>query len=222
MRSNFFTSSLDVFTGVSSSNKINIGLLLEYRSNTIGGRKALSVFDLKNASTARKGLSSFAPPIKYQPFKNINNFSVLSAFHIPIISEETNSDGVYLDQTAFTFQNRYLYDYTFPSKQWRLFAEINTEYNFGDDDSFADNTFVIAPSIFISYFPNQNVTVLGFAQHSERFGDFTQNYTAIGFGGKFQLTKALNLEVLYSNFVRGKNNGLGQTFNIGLRYLLTK
>ena len=222
LRSNFFTSSLDVFTGVSSNNRINLGLLLEYRSNTIGGRQALAVFDLNNSATARKGLSSFAPAIKFQPLKNVTNFSIQSAFHIPVISEETNVEGVYLDQTTFTFQNKFLYDYTFPGKQWQLFTELNTEYNFGDDKSFANNTVVLAPSVFVSYFPNQEFTVLGFVQHSERFGDFTQNYTAIGFGGKYQLTKALNLEVLYSNFLRGKDNGLGQTFNIGLRYLLTK
>ena len=193
LRSNFFTSSLDVFTGVSSNKRINIGLLIEYRSNTIGGRQALAVFDLKNSTSARKGLSSFAPAIKFQPLKNVTNFSIQSAFHIPIISKETNVDGVYLDQTAFAFQNKFLYDYTFADKQWQLFAELNTAYNFGDDKSFANNTVVLAPSVFVSYFPNQEFTVLGFVQHSERFDDFTQNYTAIGFGGKYQLNKVLNL-----------------------------
>ena len=36
---------------------------------------------------------------------------------------------------------------------------------------------------------------------------------------KYQLTKTLNVETLYTNFVRGNNTGLGQTFNIGLRAL---
>lgn len=36
VRENFFTSSLDMFTGASTSNRLNVGLLLEYRSNTIG------------------------------------------------------------------------------------------------------------------------------------------------------------------------------------------
>ncbi|MDG2194389.1 MAG: hypothetical protein P8K77_05995 [Polaribacter sp.] len=222
LRASFFTASLDIFTGVSENNRINIGLLLEYRSNTIGGRQAISVFDLKNAVTARKGLSSFAPVIKFQPLKNVVNFSIQSAFYIPIISKETDINGVYLDQTAFAFQNKFFYDYTFSSKQWQFFAELNTAYNFGKEESFANNTFLAAPSVFVSYFPTQKFTVLGFVQHSQRFGDFTQNYTAVGLGGKCQLTNALNLEVLYSNFVRGRDTGLGQTFNLGLRYLLTK
>lgn len=221
-RENYFTTTLEVFTGISENSRINVGLLLEYRSNTIGGRKALSVFSLDDSNTARKGLSSFAPAIKFQPFKNISNFSVQTAFHIPIINDESDSHGVFLDQTAYTFQNRFFYDYTFPSNKWQLFAELNTEYNFGEEKSFANKTFVFAPGLFMSYFPSDKSTVLGFVQHSQRVGDFKQDYTALGFGGKYQLTKKLNLEMLYSKFVRGESTGLGQSFNLGLRYLLTK
>ena len=217
-RENYFTSTLEVFTGVSDNNRINVGLLLEYRSNTIGGRSATAVFDLGNDVTARKGLSSFAPTIKFQPIESVGNFSIQSAFHIPIIKNESEN-GVFLDQTAYTFQNRFFFDHTFPSGDWQLFTELNTEYNFGEEDSFANKTFLLAPGVFMSYFPSDKSTVLGFVQHAQRFGDFTQDYTALGFGGKYQLTDLLNLEVLYSKFVRGNDTGLGQSFNIGLRAL---
>ncbi|MGQ3677442.1 transporter [Tenacibaculum discolor] len=219
LRENYFTSTLEAFTGISENNRINIGAIIEFRSNTIGDRQALSVFSLKdNPNTERKGITSFAPAIKFQPLKNVGNFSVQSAVHIPLVSNETEN-GVFLDQTAWTFQNRFFYDYTFSNGKWQLFTELNTEYNFGDEDSFANNTFLLAPGIFFSYFPNEKSTVLAFTQHSQRFGDFTQDYTALGLGGKYQITKTLNLEVLYSNFVRGTNNGLGQSFNLGIRAL---
>ncbi|QTD38858.1 hypothetical protein JL193_06270 [Polaribacter batillariae] len=218
-RENYFTSTIEVFTGVSDNNRINVGAILEYRSNTINGRSALAVFDLGNDVNSRKGLSSFAPAIKIQPIENIGNFSIQSAFHIPLFEGEKNTDGVFLDQTAYTFQNRFFYDYTLPSGDWQLFTELNTEYHFGEEASFANNTFVLAPGIFMSYFPSDKSTVLGFVQHSQRFGDFTQDFTALGFGGKYQLNEVLNLEVLYSKFVRGENTGLGQSFNIGLRAL---
>ncbi|WP_425657064.1 transporter [Tenacibaculum ascidiaceicola] len=219
LRENYFTSTLEAFTGISENNRINIGAIIEFRSNTIGDRQALSVFSLKdNPNTERKGITSFAPAIKFQPLKNVGNFSVQSAVHIPLVSNETEN-GVFLDQTAWTFQNRFFYDYTFSNGKWQLFTELNTEYNFGDEDSFANNTFLLAPGIFFSYFPNEKSTVLVFTQHSQRFGDFTQDYTALGLGGKYQITKTLNLEVLYSNFVRGTNNGLGQSFNLGIRAL---
>lgn len=219
LRENYFTSTLEAFTGISENNRINIGAIIEFRSNTIGDRQALSVFSLKdNPNTERKGITSFAPAIKFQPLKNVGNFSVQSAVHIPLVSNETEN-SVFLDQTAWTFQNRFFYDYTFSNGKWQLFTELNTEYNFGKEDSFANNTFLLAPGIFFSYFPNEKSTVLAFIQHSQRFGDFTQDYTALGLGGKYQITKTLNLEVLYSNFVRGTNNGLGQSFNLGIRAL---
>jgi hypothetical protein len=76
--------------------------------------------------------------------------------------------------------------------------------------------------VFLSYFPSDDFTVLALAQHFQRIdlgNDFTQNYTAVGGGAKYQISEVLNIEALYTNFVRGEDTGLGQTFNIGLRAL---
>ena len=220
-RQNFFTSTLEVFTGISDNNRINVGGIIEFRSNTFGGRQALSVFSLEDTNSDRKGISSIAPSVKIQPFESIGNFSIQSAIHIPLLEsgDEQNAEG-FLDQTAWSFQNRFFYDYTFASGKWQLFTELNTEYGFGDDKSFANNTFLVVPGAFISYFPTQEATVLAFAQHSQRFGDFEQDNTSLGFGGKYQLTDVLNIEVLYSNIIRGYNfQGLGETYSLGLRAL---
>lgn len=218
-RETYFTSTLDIFTGVSDNNRLNIGLLLEYRSNTIKGKSATSVFNFADDNSSRNGLSSFAPALKWQPIESVGNFSIQSAFHIPVIDKESDANGVFLDQTAYTFQNRFFYDYTLPSGDWQLFTELNTEYNFGEEDSFANKTIVLAPGVFMSYFPSAESTILGFVQHFQRFGDFSQDFTSVGFGGKYQLNQTLNLEILYSKFVRGADTGLGQSFNIGLRAL---
>lgn len=218
-RETYFTSTIDIFTGVSENNRLNIGLLLEYRSNTIAGNSATSVFSFSNDLNSRNGLSSFAPALKWQPLENIGNFSLQSAFNIPLIENESDVNGVFLDQTAYMFQNRFFYDYTLPSGKWQLFTELSTEYNFGNDDSFANNTFVLAPGLFMSYFPSDKSTILGYIQHYQRMGDFTQDFTTLGFGGKYQITEILNLEILYGKFIRGNNTGLGQSFNIGLRAL---
>ncbi len=221
-RENYFTSTLEVFTGVSENSRFNVGAIIEFRSNTFRGRQALSVFSLEDTNSDRKGISSIAPSIKFQPFKSMSNFSIQSAIHIPLLEkgDEKNNPNGYLDQTAWSFQNRFFYDYTFPSGDWQLFTELNTEYGFGDEKSFANNTFLVAPGVFMSYFPSDKSTVLAFVQHSQRFGDFEQDNTSLGFGGKYQLTSVLNLEVLYSNIVRGFNfQGLGSTYSVGLRAL---
>ena len=222
-RQTFFTSSIDVFTGVSDSNSFNLGLLIEIRSNVIGGRDALDVFKFDgDANTARSGITSFAPAIKFNPIKSVSNFTVQTAFHIPLVDNETEN-GVFLDQKGFTFQNRFFYDYNFPGDKWQLFTELNTEYHFGKKaNSFANNSLSLTPGVFLSYFPSQKFTILALVQHSQRIdtgNDFSQDFTAVGGGAKYQLSKTLNIETLYTNFVRGNNTGLGQTFNIGLRAL---
>ena len=218
IRQNFFTSTLEVFTGVSETKRVNIGALIEYRANGRDFLQDNGSFDRRTTS----GLTSIAPAIKFVPFKSVGNFSILSAFSIPLISDEVDEDtGVFLDQNGFTWQNRFFFDYTFPGKKWQFFSEVNSELNFGDEeDSFANNSLRLTPGVFLSYFPSSKFTIQGLAQHSELLdlgNDFSQNFTALGGGAKYQLTKELNVEVLYTNFVRGRDTGLGQTFNLGLR-----
>ncbi|WP_142785162.1 hypothetical protein [Changchengzhania lutea] len=230
-RETYFTSTVDIFTGISNNNNFNMGLLLEFRSNAVAGRDALDVFSFDGErGTARSGFTSFAPAIKFNPIKSVSNFTVLTAFHIPLVDNESedflpvnNNNGVFLDQNGFIFQNRFFYDYSFAGGDWQLFSELNTEYNFGkEEDSFANNSLRLTPGLFLSYFPSSNFTILALAQHSQLIdagNDFSQDFTALGGGAKYQLSDVLNIEALYTNFVRGNDTGLGQTFNLGLRAL---
>tara|TARA_R110002051_G_scaffold4043_8_gene21467 strand:- start:6634 stop:7509 length:876 start_codon:yes stop_codon:yes gene_type:complete len=220
-RQTFFTSTLEAYTGVGTNKRWNVGAILEFRSNVIGDRSALDVFKFDGENnTARSGLTSIAPSVKFVPIASVSNFSIQSSFFFPLVDNETEN-GVFLDQKGYIWQNRFFYDYTFPGDKWQLFSEINSELSFGDkEESFANNSLNLTPGIFLSYFPSSKFTVLALAQHSQRLdlgNDFAQDFTALGGGAKYQLTSALNLELLYTNFVRGSNTGLGQTFNLGLR-----
>ena len=222
-RNTFFTSTVDIFTGISNSNRVNVGLLLEFRSNVIGGRDALDVFSFDGErNSARSGFTSISPAIKFNPLRSVSNFTIQSSLQIPLVDNETE-DGVFLDQSGYIFQNRFFYDYSFSGGDWQLFTELNTEYNFPEEQSFADNSLRLIPGVFLSYFPSSKFTVLGLVQHLQLISfeenGFEQDATILGGGAKYQLTDELNIEVLYSNFVRGNDTGLGQTFNIGLRAL---
>lgn len=223
-RATFFTSTIEVYSGVGNTKSWNVGAIVEIRSNVINDRKALDVFKFDGEEgLARSGITSIAPSVKFVPFAAVSNFSIQSSFHIPLVDNETEN-GVFLDQKGYVWQNRFFYDHTFPGNQWQLFTELNSELNFGKaGDSFANNSLNLAPGLFLSYFPSSKFTLLVLAQHSQRLdlgNNFTQDYTAMGGGAKYQLTSALNVEVLYTNFLRGNNTGLGQTFNIGLRAIL--
>lgn len=220
-RNTFFTSTLEVYTGVGQNKRWNVGAIFEFRSNVVGGRGALEVFQFDGEEgSARSGFTSIAPSVKFVPIASVSNFSIQSSFFIPLVDNEVEN-GVFLDQNGFIWQNRLFYDYTFPGNKWQIFSEINSELNFGGaDKSFANNSLRLTPGVFLSYFPSSKFTVLVLAQHSQLLdlgSDFSQDFTALGGGAKYQLTDALNVEVLYTNFVRGTDTGLGETFNIGLR-----
>ena len=219
-RSSFFTTSLEIFTGASNNKKFNVGLILEYRYNTFEFQDNPLAEFINEENKTRSGLSHIAPSVKIAPFSSLPRFSIQSSFFIPVFDKESNENG-YLANKSYIWQNRFFYDYTFPGNKFQLFTELGTRYFFGKkEEGYANNSIELAPGMFLSYFPTSKFTVLGFVQHAQLIdlgNKFEQNYTAIGTGSKYQLTKVLNLEVLYSKFVRGNNSGLGQSFNLGLR-----
>lgn len=221
-RQNFFTSSLDIFTGISSSNQFNIGLLVDFRSNTIMEDNILAPFSTGEKTHKRSELSSIAPAIKFNPSKKWSNFTIQTSFSIPLFSKEVEN-GIYLDQKGYTFQNRLFYDYAASNGVVQIYSELNTELNFGKDAmSFANDSFRLTPGVFLSYFPSPNITLLGLVQHSQLINlknSINQRYTALGTGAKFQLNRVLILELIYTKFIWGKSSGLGQTFNLGIRGL---
>ncbi len=231
-RTNYFTTSLEIFTGVTDSKKLNAGLILEYRSNSFDGQSATSVFSFSNEKgKSRSGLAHIAPSLKVAPFNSLPNFSFQSSFFIPVFKgNETNEFG-YLANKSYIWQNRFFYDHTFSGNKFQLFSELGTRFFFGkkpkdekgnpnEDGGYANNSLELVPGMFLSYFPSSKFTVLGFLQQQvliDLGNEFSQNFTAVGFGSKYQLSQTFNVEVLYSKFVRGNDTGLGQSFNLGLR-----
>ena len=84
-------------------------------------------------------------------------------------------------------------------------------------------------TVIYSYFPASKSTVYGLLSHPTR-NQFNPNgyddgitsaadFTSAGIGAKYQILPSLNLELLYTKFLRGTNSGLGNTFSFGLRYV---
>lgn len=238
-RETYFTNTTEIFTGISENSRINIGLIFQVRSNTFGGADALDVFKFKDDENSRFGLTTIAPSIRVQPFKNIGNFSFTSSFYIPVFKDEPNAN--YLDKRSYFWETKFFYDRTFGGGNWQIFTEVDLGFNFGESrkdadeltenvsERFANNSLFLPLSAFLSYFPSSKSTVFVNAQQAYLIGydnpgpddnNFSQNSTSLGFGGKYQLTNTLNIEASYGKIVRGHNfQGLGHTYSIGLRAL---
>ncbi len=205
---------------------------------------------LDDEVSTRSGFTTIAPSIRFQPFRSIANFSITSSFFFPIFKEtrpgtgefQTGGNGEleeiktpFLDQRSFAWENKFFYDYTFGKNRWQIFTEVDTKFNFGEDsgdaspnenagERFANESLFLPLSAFLSYFPTSKSTIFGSIQQSfliDLGNEFDQNSTAFGFGGKYQVTSKINVEVSYGNIFRGQNfQGLGETYSIGLRAIL--
>ncbi|WP_375238505.1 hypothetical protein [Aurantibacter sp.] len=235
-RQNFFTNTTEIYTGVSNNSRINVGLIFQVRANNYGGQDALSVFNFENnLIDSRSGLTTIAPSIRVQPFASISNFSFTSSVYLPVFKDEPNA--TYLDKRSIFWETKFFYDKTFGGDNWQIFTEVDFGFDFGQSkkeaeengdnvntgERFANNSMVLPLSAFLSYFPSSKSTIFVNAQQAFRIdlgNDFEQNYTQLGFGGKYQITDVLNLEASYGKIVRGVNfQGLGNTFSLGVRAL---
>ena len=235
-RQNFFTNTTEVYTGVSTNSRINVGVILQARANTYNGQDAFSVFAFENnLQDSRSGLTTVAPSIRIQPFAKLSNFSLTSSVYLPVFKDEPNAS--YLDKRSVFWETKFFYDKTFAQDKWQIFTEADFGFNFGQStedalanndnvnigERFANNSLFLPLSAFLSYFPSSKSTVFVNAQQAfliDLGNNFEQNYTQLGFGGKYQITEVLNLEASYGKIVRGVNfQGLGHTFSLGLRAL---
>jgi hypothetical protein len=233
-RQNFFTNTTEIYTGISDNSRVNIGLIFQVRANTFGGQDAFSVFSFKNNSTdARSGLTTIAPSIRFQPIASVPNLSLTSSVYLPVFKDTPNAP--YLDKRSVFWETKFFYDKTFGGGGWQIFTEMDLGFYFGEKsqdanpadsnigERFANNSMFLPFSAFLSYFPSDKSTVFINGQQAflvDLGNNFSQNYTQLGFGGKYQLSNTLNLEASFGKIITGNNfQGLGQTFSLGLRAL---
>ncbi|MDB4088665.1 DUF547 domain-containing protein [Flavobacteriales bacterium] len=235
-----FASSLIQYTyGITKNARINLGFDIKLASS---GRASVDdkfsnisrAFAFKNNDSTRVGIASVGARVKIQPFKSVTNFTMQSSLLISPTAyaegraaDENGNGGLYfLEWDRIQWWNQFFYTKSFNKSQ--LFFELDVWYRIGykkDNATALD----LPTTVIYSYFPNSKTTIYGLVSHLLRnqynpnnYDDgitSAANYTSAGLGFKYQLTPSLNLELLYSDFLRGKNSGLGNTFSFGLRYV---
>ncbi len=246
-RATFATALLQWTIGVSNNARFNVGFDLSLRGtgrasqNTSYGAMDRA-FRFENTDSTRFGIGVIGPRIKFSPFKGINNFSIQSSLLFsPNEAPEGRSPsagqgGLYwIEWDRYVWWNQFFYDKTFANDQFQVFAEVDLLFRFKRRENQV-NHIDLPANLFFSYFPTPQITFYAMTQYVPRFAgspvydengmDITEdfvigaNYTASGLGFKYQFTSYFNIELLYTNFWAARNNGLGETFNLGLKYLV--
>ena len=235
-----FASSLIQFTyGITKSARFNLGVDIKLGSSGRASKdssfSAISrAFAFKNNDSTRVGVSTVGLRAKIQPFKAVSNFTMQSSL---LISPTANAEGkgpeddgtgalYFLEWDRIQWWNQFFYTKDLRNSQ--LFLELDLWYRFGYKKENA-TALDVPVTVIYSYFPTSKSTVYGLFSHTTR-NQFNPNsyddgitsaaeFTSAGIGAKYQLLPSLNLELLYTKFLRGTNSGLGNTFSFGLRYV---
>ncbi len=238
-RETFYSTLLQFTLGTSKNARINLGLDVNIKSNARSSDSTYSSLteplNFSNTDSSRFGVTSIGLRIKIAPFKGNDNFSLQSTFLFPTIehpegfSDPSGANNLYwAEWDRYVWWNQFFYTKSFGTK-FQLFTEVDLLFRFAsnpDQISFLD----MPTSIFLSYFPAKKLTIYAMAQYVPRFTSNTNpaettdwvissNYTAVGGGLKYQLSKKIQLEFLYTNFVNATNAGLGESFNLGIKFL---
>ena len=226
-RQTFLNAMYQVTYGVSESGRFNIGFDVHvnraYYDDSEGS--PLNVLSFNSGDFSRTVVSAIGPRIRFVPVASIPTLSIQSSFLFPVASD--------LESPFFTAHDRYTWftQLFFDKKlnaKWRVFLEADFLYRLKRNEDQV-NFFRTPVSAFLSYFPSSRTTFFGFAQYSPRFQNlsnsvdeqfgFSNWFTQIGVGGRYQLMPNMSVELSYGNFVASRQDGAGYSLNLGLRYI---
>ncbi len=225
-RQNFLTVINQLTLGIAP--RVNVGLEMWINATHLDEKDSspLKTYAFSNGERSRTALSYFGPRLRIAPVRKWERFSIQSTFLFPVgdqLSGNEEKPDVFVADDRYVWINQFLYDQALGS-QFQVFTQLGIWWTINRD---ADNPrnfrrLDLPLSVFLSYFPSDRWTI--FVQNefwsrlnqNESFSYFMQP----GVGVKFQLIPGMiELESSYTNFVLGKNEGAGSTFNIGARLI---
>lgn len=225
-RQSFLTLTNQVMTGISP--RLNIGLEFWINATLLDEEDAspFKTYAFPNDEQSRVALSYFGPKIKIAPIKSLERFAIQSTFLFPIGEQLSGNDekpDVFVADDRYLWINQFFFDRPLGAK-WQLFTQLATWITFHRN---ADNPrnfrrLDLPISVFVSFFPSPRWTLFVSNEFWPRFNQ-NQSFTYFmqpGLGLKFQILPGLlEAESSYTNFILGKDEGAGSTFNIGLRLI---
>jgi hypothetical protein len=219
-RSTYYTGIINFLYGVTQNLDIGFDIFIKsvYIDTTRGS--PFAIFKFESGLNSRSALAQIGPKVKISPFKSIRNLAIQSVVLFPLASDLDGSDAAdapFLDVDGGQWWTQIFYDYAI-SNNFLLFFDTGLFIRFGSpfDDFFTPL------KIFLNYFPSNRWTVYFMNEFNAFWKDSSVSayYNQLGFGAKYQVSSNFELELLYTNFIFGKSQGAGETYNLGLRIII--
>ncbi|MGH1364123.1 MAG: DUF547 domain-containing protein [Calditrichia bacterium] len=219
-RSSFFSGITTIFYGLTP--RINIGMDVYVRSvrNDDDGSSPFALFKFDSDQNSRTALTQIGPKVKVTPFSNLPSltFQTTALFALPsnLDGADASQSQPFLDFDGIQWFNQIFYDRSL-SDNTLIYFEGGFFVRF---DSEFEDFFTPLKAIF-NYFPSDKVTLYLPTEFTSFWQEGSVNgyYAQFGLGAKYQLTSNLEIEGLFTDFSLGKNQGAGQTFNLGFRFI---
>ncbi len=220
-RSTFFTSFITSLYAINY--RFMAGIEARYRSvlNSPNPSTPFSVFGGGDSQQFRHGVTTIGPKIRWAPVPKWGNFSIQSAFWIPLGGElEGSSEQPWVDWNNATWWTQVFNDFTLGSN-FSLFTEIDflIEDIGGADDAL--NRISTPATVILSFFPNPATTLYALNGFSPFWSPDLDYFYQSGLGAKYLFNRNFELEVLYTYFTNSflqDNNGRASTINFGVRF----
>jgi hypothetical protein len=213
-RSTFFTNISSFLLGVKPNINIGFDVYIKSVRNSGESSSPLSVLKFSSGNNTRTALTSIAPKIKLSPFAKLRNFSFQTLVLIPLASG--TDETPFLDYDDVQWWTQFFFDKML-TNTLLVYLENGWFIRFGNDETAVNSPI----KAILNYYPSNKWTVYLPTELNPKWDgvSWSAYYFQAGLGLKYQVTANLELETLFTKFFKGKQQGAGVTYNLGIRII---
>ncbi len=221
-RSSFFTTNTSFLYGI--NRRFNLGFNTSYRRVLNSGFPS-SPFDVigrPESGQFRQAITNFGPQIRWAPKPEWQNFSIQSRLVFPIGRNLSGGEGKqYIDWQGPSLFNQFFNDFSIGTR-FSLFTEIGIHWeDIGRLSQGRINQVSTPLTAILSFSPNSKTIIYALGGFSPFYRIPFDYFMQGGIGGKYQFTRNVELELLYTGFTNTfllANDGGAATYNVGFRF----
>jgi hypothetical protein len=224
-RITYFTSQHHFSYGISSNLQLDTEVWLKSVRADLPQNSPLQVYQFTGSDSIRTALAYAAVGVRWSPQPNKKRLSLASKILVPITSNLESIDIVqpFLAEDHFWWVNELYYDQEVADNLY-TFWQAGVWWSLPKSSSQQGSVLRVPLRGILSYFASPVISAnlqAGFtlnqqwqqAQRSGYWGD-------LGIGVRWQIVpRVLELQADYQKYVLGKNQGAGETFNFGIRWI---
>ncbi|HAS43257.1 MAG TPA: hypothetical protein DCS93_22445, partial [Microscillaceae bacterium] len=221
-RITFFTSQHQFAYGLSENVNIEAEVWLKSTRIDLPENSPLQVYRFTDTDSARTALAYAGAGIRWRPNKKNSRLSIGSKFLLPVTQnlESQNLVQPFLAEDHFWWINTIFYDTPIADNLYTFFqagATISIPKNSSEQASIVRFPFRGILSYFTSKVLSVNLQAGFTLNNQSRMNGY---WGDLGLGLRWQIAPGvLELQGEYQKYVIGKNQGAGETFNFGLRWI---